>query len=1442
MPVVSWSSDLLHWCRRAGGAVARVAFWSTTALATLTLAAWMILHWGILPHLERWKPELQAWASRSLGVDVRLGTLQASGGIWAPVVTLRDLRIVDARGQEALRLAKVEAVFTPGSLWPRSPTRWLPHVQRLELDTLHLALRRDPRGQIFLAGLALDRSDAADEDGRVADWLFSQSEIRLRQSSLSWQDEQRGTEPLVLTDVDLDLRNPLGRHVLRLSATPPPGWGSRFFASAEMARPLRTLLSMSGLQHPGDWRQWAGTAQAEWPLVDVSRLRRHVDLPFDLLEGRGRLATRIDVAQGRLTGATADLQLEAVTLRVAKGLPPVALRRIAGQLEVRHGREGSTVKARRLSFQSQPPPGATVTSAAPDPSLWPATDLELMLRGEPGAWTGGAFKASLVDLGLLAQSAAHVPLAGPMRRLLEATQPRGQVRQLAYEWSGDVERPEHWRARGDADALSLVAAPATAALTSTATPGRPGLRGGRVRFDATERGGQADLRILRGELEFPGVFEQPQVALDQFKADVRWQLRQAPKAAPGARPAIDVEVRRAVFATADGDGEFSGHWRSGPPGGPTFGRKGWLPGELDLDATVHQIRADRIHRYLPLGIHASVRDYVREAVRAGSAHTVHARVRGSVLDFPFTAPGQGEFAIGGRFEQLTLDAVPGSRWPRYTDGSGQLVIDGQQLRLMQVRARLGETGSGSVSLDNIEGGIDHLADTPVLRLRGQGRGSTADVLEFLRASPIDGWLGHAFTPAKGDGRSQLALQLAIPLQQAENTTVQGHVELADTRLQMRPDTPALEQLQARLDFTEHSFRLSRGQAQAAGGPLMFEGHLDDRGHLRFSGQGRATAQGLRALDTVEPLARLAHAFEGETDYRLQLTLAAEGPTVQVDSDLVGLASHLPAPLGKPAAQAEPLRVRLEPQTPAAATLLQIDAGTPDAPRLHARLLLDGAHEDTLRGGHVQVGASDGQPWPAQGLGVSIGLPRLSLDDWQDWLQQAARAGHLPTTGHGAESAAGTAGDGLAAVVRQVRLQVADLTLHGRRLSQVTARLQPTGSPATWSGDIEAEQLAGRVMLRPASALAPAATQARLSRLALPWPTDPLAAVGRDLPTAGTAPAEPMPALDLVVDDLVVRGRHLGRLVLQGIPDDDAGHRTPGTAGAWQLQQLSLTRPEARLSASGRWDPAEREEMASTASGAGSGSSRLSFRLEMDDGGQWLDQLGWAGTLRGGRGQISGQLRWPGPPAALAMAQLGGQLRLDVSSGQLLQADPGGAGRLLGVLNLQSLPRRLSLDFRDLYQKGFSFDHIDGDVQIRHGQASTHNLRVRGVQAVVLAEGSASLSAATQNLRVWVVPDFNAGAASLAYAVINPAIGLGTLVTQWLLQRPLAEAATREFQVTGRWDAPLVTPVDRAQDARPLPGSAAAADLRMAEDAAIAAAPPDTPSASPALPPRKDRLP
>ena len=182
--------------------------------------------------------------------------------------------------------------------------------------------------------------------------------------------------------------------------------------------------------------------------------------------------------------------------------------------------------------------------------------------------------------------------------------------------------------------------------------------------------------------------------------------------------------------------------------------------------------------------------------------------------------------------------------------------------------------------------------------------------------------------------------------------------------------------------------------------------------------------------------------------------------------------------------------------------------------------------------------------------------------------------------------------------------------------------------------------------------------------------------------------------------------------------------------------------------------------------------------------------------------MSGQLSWAGSPLSLHVPSLDGRINLALDAGQFLKAGPGGA-RLLSVLNLQALPRRLLLDFRDVFQEGFAFDSVTGDVIIDDGVASTNNLRMRGVQAAVLMEGSADIARETQNLRVLVVPEINAGTASLVYAVINPAVGLGSFVAQLFLRRPLMAASTREFNVQGSWADPQVERVERKFDA-PLP--------------------------------------
>ncbi len=104
----------------------------------------------------------------------------------------------------------------------------------------------------------------------------------------------------------------------------------------------------------------------------------------------------------------------------------------------------------------------------------------------------------------------------------------------------------------------------------------------------------------------------------------------------------------------------------------------------------------------------------------------------------------------------------------------------------------------------------------------------------------------------------------------------------------------------------------------------------------------------------------------------------------------------------------------------------------------------------------------------------------------------------------------------------------------------------------------------------------------------------------------------------------------------------------------------------------------------------------------------------------------------------------------------------------------------------------------GDVTIEDGEAATNNLQMKGVNAAVLMEGRADIAKETQDLKVVVVPEINAGTASLVATVINPAIGIGTFLAQYFLRRPLIEATTQEFHITGTWADPKITKVARRQ--------------------------------------------
>jgi uncharacterized protein (TIGR02099 family) len=1405
----------------------RVLLWLIVAAWAVLFVGWLSLHWLILPHIEEWRVPIEQRASAMLGAPVRIGAITVRSSGWVPSIELRDVLVLDGEQRVALSLPRVFAAFSVHSL-----LAFEPRFEQLLIDGPSLDIRRDGKGHIHVAGLDFGgNTTGSDEDSAAADWFFRQREFVIRAGTLRWIDELRQAPPLILSDVELVVRNGFSGHALRVDATPPAGWGDRFSLRGTFNQPL--------FARSGDWRRWSGSAYADLPRADVRELRQHVALPFELSEGDGALRGWFDVREGEPAGATVDLALRAVTLRLDSSVEPLEFEQVQGRISVEKQGDRTTVAVHRFGF---------VTG---DGLRWPQGDLNLAWRQkEGGAAGGGEFGAERLDVGVMAQIATRVPLGAALRELLADVHPQGVITNLTTRWEGPLDAPEHYRVKGLLSGLSLAARPSP----QPGAVGRPGLSNASAQLDVTEAGGEARVGIAAGVLDLPGVFAERALPLDRLDARLTWKIEAAAKGAP---PKITVKVGDASFANADAKGELSATWRTGP--GSAQARGGRYPGELELDGHLSDAVAARTARYLPLGLPEGVRSYVGRAVRAGTITNATFRVRGDLWDFPFhnaKAARDGEFRIAAKVDGLSFDYIPSesapatananaavapagaaasaAMWPAFTDASGQFVVDRSTLEIRDVRARI-----AGVEWSRIRGRIAELGDHARLEIDGAARGPLADMLRYVNVSPVGRWTGRVLAAASATGAADLKIALDIPLGTPDQTKVLGSLQLAGNDVRMSADTPLLAAAKARIDFTQKGFTVAAASAHVLGGDLAFEGGssagLNGGETQRFSGQGTASAEALRQMPELGLVARLANSLTGQASYRGSLAFAAGHPQVSIASNLVGLGVDLPQPLGKAAATPLALRIRSGPEdataTPAAnpaaplREALQIDLGG----AMQAHFIRETSVESTrvVRGAiriadappvasaraveQALAAVPEPLPLPPNGVAATITLKRLDVEAWEATLArlqgEPSRQAPMAQTAPFVFDASGGSGY----VPDAIALRVGELDIGARRLGNVTAGLSQQSG--LWRANIDSDELDGYVEYRPVrrgSGAAAGRVYARLSRLSLPK--------GEEEHVESLLDEQPatIPALDIVVDDFELRGKRLGRLEIEAANRGGTGR---GTGREWQLSKLNLLMPEAQLAATGTWGVPGPSAAASGGAAVANPARRaaLNFTLTLADSGALLERLGMGRVVKGGKGSLTGDVSWPGSPLTPDYAKMTGQVKVSIDSGQFLKAGPG-AARLLSVLSLQSLPRRLLFDFRDLFEEGFAFDNVVGDVRIGQGQAATNNLRMRGAAAVVLMDGSADLERETEDLRVVVVPEINAGTASLAYAVINPAIGLGTFLAQYFLRKPLMAANTREFRVTGPWDDPKVERVERS----------------LVGDASPAVAPPPAAEATPAV--------
>jgi uncharacterized protein (TIGR02099 family) len=1350
--------------------VAGLARWSLGLLLAFWLLltiAWGALHGWIVPRIGDFRPQIEAHAARALGVPVQIGGISAQTEGLIPSVELSDVVLLDGSGRHALRLPRVVVALSPRSLLNAG-------FEQLYIEGPELDIRRATDGRIYIAGLTF--SDSQGDSNAAADWLFSQGEVLIKGGTVRWTDEQRNAPELALEKVDLLLRNGNWHHHMRLDASPPLEWGDRFTLVGLFRAPLLRVRD-------GNWKHWSGQVFAEFARVDVSRLRHHADVGIDVAQGRGALRAWADVQRGQIVGGVADVALADVNTTLAPDLQPLALPSIQGRLGGRRLNGGFEISTQALHFETD------------DGLVWPGGNVRVVHTAAAGNTPEqGELRADRLDLAALAQVASRLPLGRTAHDAVRTYAPKGLVEEIQASWKGPLDQLQQYQVRGRIQGLALAGA------TAGISPTHLGLHGATVDIDMTQSGGKAALTIASGALVLPGVFEDPILPLDRLSADVRWQLQ---------GDHIAVQANDVQFANADAQGEARATWRTSDASKAPHRSR--FPGVLDLTGTLTRADGKRVHRYLPLSIPDESRHYVRDAVVAGSATNVQFRVRGDLHDLPFDDPKKGEFRIAARVKDVVYAYVPPQLqpantlpWPALVELGGELIFERSSMR---VRGASGSfAGRKGLRLSKVDAKIPDLSHT-VVSVSADARGPLAELLGLMTTSPLGGMTGNALDQARGTGDADFQLNLSLPISDIDNSKVQGSVTLAGNELRMTPDTPPLSRVRGVVQFSETGFSLNNVQAQALGGSLRLDGGMKalaanapaTESAVQIRAQGTATAEGLQQTPQLGMLAQLARRASGSAPFSMALGFRRGVPELQVSTSLQGLALALPAPLGKSAESSLPLRFETQVTQDSLAGLANGPGshGGAGAPALRDQVTLDfgplgaatyvrdvsDSQARVLRGS-LGVGLASGEsaPMPLQGVAANINLAKIDVDAWEEvWAQASHTAPADRAASDAAQSRAQQTSVAQDYMPTTLALRTRELTLQGRALHNVVAGALREGT--VWRANLDATELNGYLEYRPLGS--PDHTNgriyARLSRVNMPQ---------NDVTQVETLLDEQpgtLPALDIVVEDFELRGKRLGRVELEA-----QNRGGDGAQREWRLAKFNVFSPDASFTANGNWTVLN-------APGLGprvpERRTVLNFKLDIRDSGDLLARLGMPDVVKRGKGRMEGQVAWLGAPFSPDYRSMTGQMNLNIESGQFLKADPGLA-KLLGVLSLQSLPRRLALDFRDVFSEGFAFDFVRGDVRVEQGVATTNNLQMKGVNAAVLMEGSASIDQETQNLRVVVVPEINALTASLVATAINPVVGLGSFLAQMFLRGPLIEAATQEFRIDGTWTHPRIERIAR----------------------------------------------
>lgn len=1297
--------------------VYRALLWLVGISAVIVLAIALTIHFWLMPNIGQHKDEIAGFASKSAKQKITIGDIKADWQGINPHLLLSHIDIFDTQNRIALQLKTIDVRLS----WLSVPLLE-PHLAELIIREPALTVRRNTEGEIFVAGISM----AGESNPDLTNWLLRQNKLAITNAKVLWLDELRHAPELSLNQLNVEVLSPPWRSLIRnhsFTVSALPSIGSRY--------PLQVTGSFYG----SDVRQtqnWHGNLHVQLKNADLAAYKTWVDYPVDLKSGIGSTNVVIDFSHHQVQSINSHVALANIQLQTKHHLAPLVLDKLSGNIIWKN-----LSKSPLLGISTKF--GQSLNVSELNASAVNGLNLKDVTANYTQTADGKQdFNLAMPNLALanIQANLSQLPLPEQLIAPISAINPQGELTDLNLVWQAQNNITKSYQVTTKFNHLTTNA--------YLQIPGFGNLSG---EFKANQKSGSLLIDSKQAHVDAKGTLRWP-IPFDTLEGKITWNIN------PNN---TKIDVNALTMSSPHLSGTLNASYLMD-------GKKG---GYLDLKGKFDNGNAKYAKFYYPNMLGEATINWLDTSILEGKTNDINLTVKGRLADFPFVDsknhldPKLGIFRVTAKVSDALLEY--GTGWPVIEKLGLDLLFEGNR---MELNAHTGHIfGNQIIKSKTTIAQLD--ADYPILNVQSELQGPVSEGIVFVNKSPVH-TLTEGFTDTlKTSGNGKLGLGLSIPLADVDASKYKGIYQITNGKMESE-DIPTLTQINGNLEFTEASLSAKNIKAYAFGSPLAFNLSSGKDKSVRVQVKGKLSDSSVKQMLTDHSLAKANDYISGSTEWLGDILIQKPRVSIGIRSDLVGIASGLPAPFDKNANQ--PLSLRVDKKIDTNSSYVFVNIGNKAGAKITS-ILKDGKFE--LNNANIQLGGdvkvespvSNESGKPA-GIALSGNIDYLNADAWR----------------YVAKNLADSSSQSVKLPIQKVAVSIKALDIFNRRLNQVNItelntedNLRITLQSKEITGNLQwIDQKNGKLI-------------ARLSNFTIPETApDQLSAASNVTDNKNlkqfTKLEQDYPALDITADNFVFQKKNLGSLELIAYPENDN----------WDIQKIKFNTPEGTISAEGQWNNWVRNA-----------NTSLNVRWDIKDLGKTLARLGYAETIMDGEGKLTGQLRWPGSPHQFDTTRLSGELKFDVRKGQILQVQPG-VGRLLGLLSLQSLPRRLTLDFRDLFSNGFAFDKINATVKIDQGMMRSDNFKMAGPAADVRIKGEISIPKETQHLFVNVSPRIS-DSISLAALAGGPLVGAVAFLAQKVLKDPLNKIASTDYEIIGTWDTPQeVKPEDESKKSQDNP--------------------------------------